>query len=190
MTIKTAIVLILLFSAGCKNFTVFSRFFYQNNFKISEQKINTYLLKNKIDTAYSYFAVDSFYDIITRPQFQSDSTIGSNEFRPIQFRVFDSTGNLVNIWANCYSPMSYFFKDVNDLVTNKTLPSIILNSTISDYTVLMKKQPAIDFKNYDIIIIAFWQWYMASYSTDMLQQIQTLLNSKNKKVLIIKLNIS
>ncbi|MCC6721098.1 MAG: hypothetical protein IT243_02775 [Bacteroidia bacterium] len=174
---------------SCKNFKIISRSVYSNHVKISENKLIKHLLKNEIDTSNIYFANDSFYIKIFSPQFQSDSTIDLNSFRPIQFRVFDSSGKIVNIWANCYGPMSFYIKDYNDLLIKRMNQNIILSTKLTDYTSLMKTNPIINTNKYDIIIIAFWAWYMDKFSIKLLRELQLLSNFNNKKVLIIKLNI-
>ncbi len=184
------ILLILIFLASsCQNTVMYSRLLRVNYGRVSEKKLIKYLVKNKIDTSYSYFAANSFYEKIYEPKFQSDSGIALNEFRPIQFRVFDSIGNHVNTWANCYGPISFFAKDVSDLLVKKANKDIVLNTRLSDYLELMKGSPTITASDYDIIIVAYWQWYMVNYSLNMLKQLQSLPNLNNKKVLLIKLNM-
>ena len=152
----------------------------------SEKKLLAYLVKYKIDTTNVYFTNSTE---LYSSKFVSDSSVLKNHFRPIQFRVFDSSGKIVNIWANCYGPMSYYFKDVNDLLHKKLKKDMILSTSLNDYTPHMRKQPVIDPGKYDIIILAYWEWYMEHHSTDMLKQIQALPNASNKKVLLIKLNL-
>jgi hypothetical protein len=183
------IIVIIIFTCSCKNFTIIKRTVYSNYFKISQDKLIKDLTKNNIDTSNLFFADNSFYSKIFTPQFQSDSSIGLNEFRPIQFRVFDSSGKIVNTWANCYGPLSYFIKDISDLLIIKTNPSILLKTKITDYTSLMKGSPVIETQKYDIIIIAFWEWYMGAYSIRMLRELQSIPNINTKKVLLIKLNL-
>lgn len=53
----------------------------------------------------------------------------------------------------------------------------------------MKGSPVIETQKYDIIIIAFWEWYMGAYSIRMLRELQSIPNINTKKVLLIKLNL-
>lgn len=85
--------------------------------------------------------------------------------------------------------MSFYIKDYNDLLIKRMNQNIILSTKLTDYTSLMKTNPIINTNKYDIIIIAFWAWYMDKFSIKMLRELQLLPNYNNKKVLIIKLNI-
>jgi hypothetical protein len=170
------ILLIVLLASSCQNMAMYGRLLRVNYGRISEKKLTQYLVKNKIDTSFSYFAANSFYEKIYEPKFQSDSGISLNEFRPIQFRVFDSAGCHINTWANCYGPLAFFAKDVSDLLIKKANKDFILSTHLSDYLELMKWSPTIVASNYDMVIIAYWQWYMVNYSLNMLKQLQSLPN--------------
>ncbi len=181
--------LLFLIVSSCQNTKMYSRLLRVSYSGISEKKRVEYLVKNKIDTLNTYFANDSFFIKVFEPKFKSDSSLSANHFRPVQFRVFDSAGNHVNTWANCYGPLSFFAKDVGDLLIRKSKNNLILNTNISDYLKLMKGNPVIEVSKYDIIIIAYWQWFMVDYSLNMLKELQALPNIKNKKIVLIKLNM-
>ncbi|MFM9944183.1 MAG: hypothetical protein ACKVQB_03010 [Bacteroidia bacterium] len=183
------LVLLVIGLNSCKYATVYSRSIRQNYFKISERKLTNYLLKNKIDTANSYFVNDSFYVIFFDNKFQSDSGLGKNSFRPIQFRVFDSSGKHINTWANCYGPISYFLKNTDDLKIENPKLKLILGTELKDYFPLLKQNTLIEIKDYDIVVLAFWEWYMGNYSIKMLKELQALPNLSNKKILLIKMNL-
>ena len=121
---KILFIIFILILFSCRNVKIIYRAYYSNHFKISEKKLGNYLTKYDIDTSHVFFANDSFFIKFFSQQFQSDSSIGLNSFRPIQFRVFDSSGRIVNTWANCYGPLSYSIKDYSDLLVKKINPDI------------------------------------------------------------------
>jgi hypothetical protein len=175
--------------SSCQHFKFVCRSIYSNHYKISEKRLAYYLTKHNIDTANLLYCNDSFYIKIFSEKFQSDSSIGLNSFRPIQFRVFDSSGTIVNTWANCYGPLSNFIKDYNDLLVKKINPDIYLNTRLSDYYSMMKVVPTINANDYDMVILVFWEWFMGDYSLKMLKELEALPNAKNRKVLLLKLNL-
>lgn len=172
--------------SSCNLYRALKLGYKANHVRKSENQLLNYLAKHKIDTTQVYFLNDpEFFS----PRFQSDSSMDSNEFRAVQFRVFDSSGKIVNLWASCYGPISFYLKDVGEMLTKRIRKDLILTTNVADYTSLMRYHPHIEYQKYDIVIVAFWAWYMEHHSLDMLKEIQALPNANNKKVLFVKLNI-
>ena len=54
---------------------------------------------------------------------------------------------------------------------------------------MMKVRPSISSNDYDIIVLVFWEWFMGDYSLKMMKELEALPNAKNRKVLLLKLNL-
>ena len=64
----------------------------------SKEDLNTYLLRNGIDTTHSYVFYKPAFDSISKLPFKPGWPGG---FRPIQFIAFNSSGSLVSKYASC-----------------------------------------------------------------------------------------
>jgi hypothetical protein len=156
-----------------------------------EQK--SYLKKYNLDTTNLYTFNPIYKDSLKLSTYYitySDSIF----FTPMQFRMYDSTGEFVAGWALCFGKVDVIglyeqfppkkLEYTNDKLNFYTDSNFILDRTGQ------KIDPKIFLNHYNYIIVGFWAEWLGRLSKDMLIDLENYIQKYNEKnIIFLKVNL-
>lgn len=150
--------------------------------KISKQEVLHYLLKHDIDTSNIIYLQENYLDTLKKYPFKPNWEEG---FRPIQCKLFDSTGKLIFQYSSCEGYLKQ--TGIYDKFPPDNITPIDSKYTLSDEKILIKDSiPKMNKSEY--IAIIYWATYTGIPGRNFIKNIVKTLNSKSENILIMKLN--
>ncbi|MFN8114482.1 MAG: hypothetical protein U0W65_00095 [Bacteroidia bacterium] len=159
--------------------------------KIEDKKtLNKYLAKINIDSSNCYVFYKPAFDSIQKLPYKPNWPVG---FRPIQFKVFNSLGNLIGQYASCegsykklkifesYPPRNVFKLD--------SLQNF--ESDIKMYRTYYGDKVKIAPNNNDLNFVIYWGKWMGRFGKNLLKEIYKYKKEHPEyKINIIKVNVA
>lgn len=193
------IVLFLLINSGCATFGLKMKILFVPTKLESLEHQRKFLVKHDLDTTNLYRIKETYLDSLGTENYtlSKDST---NSFSPVQFRIYDNTGDLHFGWYVCFGDLSYFLKNNLPLDSLKTRNIKALNGNpklqndLNFFDINKNEKELIwqKAKQSDYTVIYFWSAYLGKFTAEPAQVLENYLkkNSNGKKVNLMKLNIS
>ena len=157
----------------------------------TEQK--EYLIKNNLDTNNLFTFNKLYLDSLKTSSYYLTYSDSSSGFTPMQFRMYNSKGELESGWGICFGN-SDEIKLFQEFPPEK---NPYLNSNLNfykDISLILKNEgeiikPEFYTENYDYIIVAFWAEYLGKHSRKMLIDLENYIAANNdKKIALLKVN--
>lgn len=150
---------------------------------ISKAEAKDYLIKHKIDTVNTLFLNTNYWDTLRSKPFKPDWQPG---LRPIQFKVFNTNGDLVSQYASCEGSLkkTKFF----DQFPPKNITPLDSTYTLYDEQKMIENFVP-DEGNNDYTTIIYWATYTGLPGRKLIQKIEKQLKLENIKSSIYKLNV-
>lgn len=150
--------------------------------RITKQRALEYLYQHKLDTCNIVFLKKNYLDTLKQLAFKPGWEAG---FRPIQFKIFNKSGDLIFHYSPCEGPLK------NTLIFNNFPPKNI--SSIDTSYNIEKEQLLTDEKitikeNSDYVAIIYWATYTGIIGRKFLKKINKILNNQDATIQIYKLN--
>lgn len=153
------------------------------------EDLNNFLLKHRIDTSQCYAFNRISYDSIKKESYKPRWEKG---FRPIQFKVFNSSGKLIAQYASCegflrklrildsYPPINVFPLDSNQTLINDL-------KMYRDYS---GNEIDVSNNDYDLFFVVYWATCLGKPSLNMMKEVYKYPKTyPNKRIRIIKVNV-
>jgi hypothetical protein len=170
-----------------------------------EQRIETsdeytkFLLKNGVDTSFSYQLSQKYYDSISSKRYAINLyKLGHNSnASPIQIRLYSPEGELLNGWEYCFGEITRF--PLLDSVPMKKVSYLPINYNLNLYNDLNlldispneRNTILSQAKKHDYVIIGMYSIWSGWYSKHTLKVLNNYINKNGKeKFLFIKVNTS
>lgn len=152
--------------------------------------LNNFLLKHQIDTTQCYAFNRVSYDSFKKKPYKPGWEEG---FRPIQFKVFNSNGEIISQYASCegllrklkildsYPPGNVFPLDSNQTLLN----DLKMYRDYNGNKINLRSR-----NEYDLFFVVYWATCLGKPSLNMMKNVYNYQNTySKKKIKIIKVNV-
>jgi len=172
------------FFGSCKLLTGIS-----NPKEKSKEKLDSFLIRIGCDTSNNYVFLEEAFDSLKNLPYKPNWPVG---FRPIQYKVFNSSGSLISQYASCegsYKKLKIFetFPPKNIWPIDSTQN---FAADVKMYRNYSGSKLNLDAQQAELNIIIYWGTWMGKYGKGLLKEL-TRYKKKHPghKVIIYKVNV-
>lgn len=157
---------------------------------LTPEKLNTFFLKNEVDTTHTLTFIKEKLDSISKLPYKPEWQPG---FKPIQYKAFDTKGNLISQYASCEGSLKKIgllntFPPSNKFEFDS---SIVFTNEITLYKNYYGEKPNYSSQNYDISFIVYWGTWLGAPGKSLIKNIQKYKDRyPDKKIQIIYVNVA
>lgn len=157
--------------------------------ELTQKELDDFLIKENIDTSNCFAFHKKAYDSIKQLEYKPGWEKG---FKPLQFKAFDKSGNLIAQYASCEGNLkklellhTYPPKNIFPFDSTQTL-----QNDITMYRTYRGEKLVIEQGKYDIIFVVYWGKWLGRPGINLLRDIHEYKKTyKNKNTLILKVNV-
>jgi|AMWB02.1.fsa_nt_gi hypothetical protein len=150
--------------------------------KIDKQFAISYLLKHDIDTSNVIFLKNGYLDTLKYLPFKPNWEPG---FRPLQFKIFSKTGNLVSQYSSCEGSLKH-------TLIKKVFPPINITPIDTAYFLTDEErflEKTIDnTSDADYITLIYWATYTGIPGRHLLKKVEKELRKNKGNLIVYKVN--